>query len=107
MTGQQHAVMWMGLLLIVLRMFTTTQWESLKAVLGAGAASPTGSSGNSTPGSSSLPDSILKGLVGGPLATINTSGLGQDFDQLGKDVESTPVVGSLLSPVVGFLGGHG
>jgi hypothetical protein len=37
MSGTQHAVMWMGILLIVLRLFTTTQWPNLKAVFQEGA----------------------------------------------------------------------
>jgi hypothetical protein len=31
MTRQQNGVMWAGLLLIVLRLFTTVQWDTLKA----------------------------------------------------------------------------
>lgn len=29
MTKKQQAVMWMGLLLIILRLFTTSQWKSI------------------------------------------------------------------------------
>ena len=48
MNGKQHAVMWLGLLLITLRMFTSVQWTELKAVFQSGSSS---SSGNSNPGS--------------------------------------------------------
>lgn len=30
MTGKQSAVMWLGILLIVVRLFTTSQWPNLK-----------------------------------------------------------------------------
>lgn len=37
MTGKQQAVMWMGLILIVLRLFTTNQWSDIwKTVLKGG-----------------------------------------------------------------------
>lgn len=56
MTGQQHAVMWMGLLLIVLRLFTTNQWATLKATFqsGEGKSSPGSSSGSSGGGGINL-----------------------------------------------------
>lgn len=33
MTGKQHAVMWLGLLLIITRMFTSNQWGSIWGML--------------------------------------------------------------------------
>jgi hypothetical protein len=36
MTGKQSAVMWLGLLLIVLRLFTTGQWSALWDVVNNG-----------------------------------------------------------------------
>jgi len=36
MTGKQSAVMWLGLLLIVTRLFTTKQWSDLWAAFGTG-----------------------------------------------------------------------
>lgn len=46
MTGKQHAVLWLGLSLIVVRLFTTDQWSALWSVLHAGASSSSGNSGN-------------------------------------------------------------
>lgn len=37
MTGKQEAVMWAGLLLIAVRLFTTSQWKDLWAVILKGA----------------------------------------------------------------------
>lgn len=34
MSGKQHAVMWLGLLLVITRMFTTGQWKSIWSVVG-------------------------------------------------------------------------
>jgi hypothetical protein len=36
MTGKQHAVMWLGLLLIVFRLFTSSQWMALKSIFQMG-----------------------------------------------------------------------
>jgi hypothetical protein len=47
MTGKQHAVMWMGLLLILMRMFTTTQWGDIKNALGVGGNFSSGGGGSS------------------------------------------------------------
>jgi hypothetical protein len=33
MTGKQSAVLWLGLLLIVVRLFTTNQWSSFKTTI--------------------------------------------------------------------------
>lgn len=37
MTGKQEAVMWLGLTLIVVRLFTTSQWSDIWATLLKGA----------------------------------------------------------------------
>jgi hypothetical protein len=58
MNGQQHAVMWMGILLIILRLFTTIQWDELKAVFGWTDAS---TKGGKTGGGSVLPDPLSAG----------------------------------------------
>jgi hypothetical protein len=38
MTGKQNAVMWMGLMLVLLRLFTTGQWSAIwsKTILNGG-----------------------------------------------------------------------
>lgn len=67
MNGKQHAVMWLGLLLIVLRLFTSVQWTELKAVFQTGQSS-TGSTGNQTGLQNPLtPGGLLHDL--NPLAT--------------------------------------
>jgi hypothetical protein len=38
MTGKQNAVMWLGLLLIAVRMFTTGQWSQLWGAIGKGSS---------------------------------------------------------------------
>jgi hypothetical protein len=53
MTGKQTAVMWLGLLLIAVRLFTTDQWESLWGTVKTG-GNPGGvsvNSGSSNPAS--------------------------------------------------------
>jgi hypothetical protein len=57
MNGQQHAVMWMGILLIILRLFTTIQWDQLKAVFGWQDAQ----TGSGKTGGSVLPDPLSAG----------------------------------------------
>lgn len=45
MTGKQTAVMWLGFMLILVRLFSTGQWDSIWATVtmhGAGAASSGG-----------------------------------------------------------------
>lgn len=73
MTGQQHAVMWMGLLLIVLRMFTTVQWTEIKSVMGMGAAPATTSPSSSNPVGGIL-GNIGKDLVSPVLGLIPGAG---------------------------------
>lgn len=48
MTGKQNAVMWLGLLLIAVRLFTTDQWSSLWSAVDTGSSSS--SSGSSDGG---------------------------------------------------------
>lgn len=43
MTGKQTTVMWMGLILIMLRLFTTNQWHDIWAVILQGQTSKGGS----------------------------------------------------------------
>lgn len=63
MSGTQAGVMWMGLLLIVFRLFTTQQWADLKMILGAGASTTSTSTKKSTnPGASAIPGDIAKGI---------------------------------------------
>jgi hypothetical protein len=49
-TGQQSAVLWMGFLLIIVRLFTTSQWPELKQIfgLGPGPVTPASNSGDSS-----------------------------------------------------------
>jgi hypothetical protein len=49
MTGKQNAVMWLGLILIVTRLFTTKQWSQLWGTLDTG-SSASGSSGSGNGG---------------------------------------------------------
>lgn len=44
MTGKQNAVMWLGLLLVALRLFTTDQWSSLWSTVKTGSSSSSSSS---------------------------------------------------------------
>jgi len=46
MTGKQHAVLWLGLLLIAIRLFTTNQWRIIWTDLTTGSTS-SGNSGGS------------------------------------------------------------
>jgi hypothetical protein len=49
MSGKAHAVLWMGLLLIFVRIFTTGQWYAIWGTLSDGTpVKLNGSSGNST-----------------------------------------------------------
>lgn len=43
MTGKQTAVLWMGLILIMIRLFTTGQWQSLWSTVVKAPASSGGS----------------------------------------------------------------
>jgi hypothetical protein len=38
--GKQHAVLWMGILLIVVRMFTTNQWHEIWSAVSQGSILP-------------------------------------------------------------------
>lgn len=50
MTGKQHAVMWLGFLLIVTRLFASDQWSELWGVVSKRPATGTGSDqGNANP----------------------------------------------------------
>lgn len=41
MNGHQQAVLWMGLILIILKLFTTGQWSGLWATIGNGSPAVT------------------------------------------------------------------
>lgn len=61
MSGKQHAVMWLGLTLILTRLFTTNQWSNIWGLLssgGGGGKSGTGG-GWSIPGGGT---SLIPGL---------------------------------------------
>lgn len=52
MNGKQTTVMWLGLLLIAARLFTTGQWGDLWSVFGSGSAKTAApSTGSSNPAS--------------------------------------------------------
>jgi hypothetical protein len=45
MTGQQNAVMWLGITLIVLRLFSTGQWQAIWGTVAPAAAATKGTGG--------------------------------------------------------------
>lgn len=51
MNGKQTTVMWLGLLLIAMRLFTTGQWGNLWSVFGSGTKSAAPNTGSSNPAS--------------------------------------------------------
>jgi hypothetical protein len=51
MNGKQVTVMWLGLILIAARLFSTHQWSDLWSVFGSKTASNTSSAGSSNPAS--------------------------------------------------------
>lgn len=48
MTGKQSGVLWLGLLLVVVRLFTTNQWSELWSSVGVARKTTTSSSANSS-----------------------------------------------------------
>ena len=67
MTGKQNAVMWLGLLLVTVRLFTTGQWSAIWDVAGTKVPEPVpaGSSGSSQGNSvSKTIASIIEKIVG-------------------------------------------
>lgn len=60
MTGQQQAVMWLGIALILMRLFTTKQWSEIWGVVGNGTGTATGTV--PAPGTAKKPN--CSGLVG-------------------------------------------
>lgn len=78
MNSKQQAVMWMGLTLIVLRLFTTNQWKSIwNTVLKGQGNSSSSSSGG---GGLTIPNPLLPGPLGSlpglgiPLSTPTKGG---------------------------------
>ncbi len=73
MTGKQQAVMWMGLTLIVLRLFTTSQWKDIwGTILKGGGGS---SSGGGFDFLNPIPGGGIPGLLGvnDPASTGSTT----------------------------------
>jgi hypothetical protein len=71
MTGKQNAVMWLGLLLIAVRLFTTGQWSQLWGTIGKGSS---GNAANALPsdiGGPGLPK-LAPGNPNGP--KVNPTG---------------------------------
>lgn len=54
MTGKQHAVMWLGISLIIVRLFTSGQWQALWSTV---TTSP--SSAKKSGGGGSIPDWLI------------------------------------------------
>ena len=78
MTGKQQAVMWMGLTLIILRLFTTNQWKDIwKTILkGSGGGSSSSGGGGFDP-LNPIPGGGIPGLIFGinqPTGTKKTTG---------------------------------
>lgn len=67
MTGKQSAVMWLGLLLVITRLFTTGQWHTIWGAIGT---SPASTSSGSTVGKAaaavdaSNPNGVTGGIPG-------------------------------------------
>ena len=80
MTGKQNAVMWLGLILVVTRLFTTKQWSQLWGTFGTSSAS-SGTSASSAiglgnpSGITSLPP-LVKGAPNITVPTQLPAGLG-------------------------------
>jgi hypothetical protein len=64
MTGKQTAVMWLGLLLVAVRLFTTDQWDALWGTVKTG-SKPGGVLVGSTASGVTLPGALP--VVPGPL----------------------------------------
>lgn len=73
MTGKQEAVMWAGLLLIAVRLFTTSQWKDLWAVILKGANKSSGGPSVIPPPGPLLPEIPEIPLISAP-TTPKTSG---------------------------------
>lgn len=65
MTPKQHLVLWMGFLLIILRMFSTNQWSQLWGFVSSG-AHPFLFSGGSSGG---LPTGPITGIPFSPISS--------------------------------------
>ena len=67
MTGYQQSVLWLGLLLIVLRLFSTGEWKNLWGTIGTAAAPASSSTSkkSAAPASgSNTAENLLKGYAG-------------------------------------------
>lgn len=65
MTKQQQAVMWMGLILIILRLFTTDQWKQIwGTILKGGGGSSSSSGGGGFDFLNPIPGGGIPGLLG-------------------------------------------
>lgn len=110
MTGKQSAVMWLGLLLIVLRLFTTTQWPNLKlgfqTVTQGSSGLLSSGSGFSLPGAAAIEGlaSSAVNAAGAPLRALNSQPKGPGGKSISNGVLPT---GSQGSPKTngGALGG--
>lgn len=81
MTGKQHAVLWLGILLIFTRLFVTQQWHTIWGSLGAGQTiqgANTGGSGN--------PAANLLGNAAGFVKNDLSGNIGGAAKDLGKGV---------------------
>jgi hypothetical protein len=63
--GKQHAVLWLGLILIIVRLFTTEQWHDIWTSISNGSNLP-GISGSSSNLSTAATDKIVEGLPNAP-----------------------------------------
>lgn len=73
MTGKQSAVMWMGLTLILLRLFTTSQWKDIWKTILKGESSS--DSGGGLDFLNPIPGGGIPGLLGinSPSSTTSSS----------------------------------
>ena len=66
MTGYQSAVLWMGLMLIILRLFSTGEWHNLWSTISSGkpATSASSTQAKAPASGNSSAENLLKGYAG-------------------------------------------
>jgi len=65
MNGKQQAVMWMGLTLIILRLFTTSQWKDIWGTILKGSGGKSSSGGGGFDPLNPIPGGGIPGLIFG------------------------------------------
>lgn len=76
MNGKQHAVLWLGIILIGVRLFTTKQWSDIWGGISNGSVLPGIGSGAFAPGLGPTPNGGGLQPNGAPKARPNTNPFG-------------------------------